>query len=160
MAKKAQAWGFDLIIASIIFTAGIIIFYIYSLNLSDNTEETLNTLIYEGNSVANNLLSEGSPKDWTLDNVQEIGIHSKDKVNETKLYFFYLLSETDYQRTKSLFNTEYNYYIFFPDPININGTLIEGIGRVPPLDSKNLIKITRLTVYKEKPAILSVDIWE
>src|SRR3989338_6629598 len=126
--KRGQAWGLDLIVATIIFTMGIIIFFIYSLNLSDDTEEILNNLNYAGNSIADNLLSEGSPLDWNSTNVKKIGLTSGNKINETKLERFYDLNITDYQKTKSLFNTKYDYYVFFPEPMIINSTSVEGIG--------------------------------
>ena len=40
-SKKAQAWGFDMMIASMIFISGIIIFYVYSLNYPKESQETL-----------------------------------------------------------------------------------------------------------------------
>ena len=69
MEKKAQAWGFDLLIAFMIFIGGIIVFYLYSLNFPNETENTINTLTYEGSVVANAVLSSGFPSDWNENNV-------------------------------------------------------------------------------------------
>lgn len=151
--KKGQAWGFDLIIASIIFTMGIIIFFLYSLNYPVEGQEKVDTLFYEGELISENLLSEGFPKDWNENNVVVIGLLNNGKINDTKLNKFINLSKEDYQKTKNLFNTRYNYYI------NISNAGIDIIG-LQPSDPKNLIKVTRYTIYQDKPAILTVHVWE
>lgn len=157
--KKGQAWGLDLIVASILFLGGIIFFYTYSLNLSNESEDIFSKLAYDGNTMSEALLSEGSPQNWNLTNVEKIGLLSHDKINETKLEMFYQLSVTDYQKTKSFFNIKYNYYLFFQKNMTINSLEIEGIGSFPTAP-KNLIKITRLTIYKNKPDTLNIHIWE
>mgnify|MGYP000014655228 CR=1 FL=1 len=81
--KKGQAWGFDLMMASIIFLGGITVFYLYSLNTPE-AETTLNKLTYEGNIVASTLLSDGFPIDWEEFNVVNPGILSNNKINQTK----------------------------------------------------------------------------
>lgn len=159
MYKGGQGWGFDAMMASIIFIAGIVVFYLYSLNLTDQTDETLNKMLYDGNVIAESFLSEGSPDNWDSTNVQKIGLQTKNKINDTKLERFYQLSMMDYQKTKLLLNTNYNYYVFFQENITISGAQIEGIGSIPT-SPKNLIKIIRVTIYKDKPTTISIDIWE
>ena len=159
MYKGGQAWGFDAMMASIIFIAGIIVFYLYSLNLADQTDETLNKMLYDGNVIAESFLSEGAPDNWDSTNVQKIGLQTNNKINDTKLEIFYQLSIIDYQKTKLLLNTNYNYYVFFQENITIDEAQIEGIGSIPT-NPKNLIKITRVTIYKDKPTTISIDIWE
>ncbi len=44
MHKKAQAWGFDLVVASIIFVVGIVAIYIFTLNFTKETEENFEIL--------------------------------------------------------------------------------------------------------------------
>ena len=98
--KRAQAWGFDLIIATTIFVAGIVVFYLYSLNFADQSEEIINSLNYDGEIIGDMLLSEGFPKNWTESNVVTIGITSKNKLNQTKMENFYNLAANDYSKTK------------------------------------------------------------
>ena len=43
--KKAQVWGIDLVVAVIIFTLGITVFSIYSLNQQGQAEEILEKLL-------------------------------------------------------------------------------------------------------------------
>ncbi|MCH7568382.1 MAG: hypothetical protein IIA87_03090 [Nanoarchaeota archaeon] len=163
-SKKAQAWGFDLIIASTLFLMGIVVFYFYSLNYPTEGGEILDSLFYEGDIIAGTLLSDGYPDNWDQNNVVRVGILTNDKINETKLERFYTLTNETltpggYAKTKSLFNTKYEYYVNFSTQMNISGGEIDGIGK-QPTDTKNLIKITRFVSYQNKPTTLYVYIWE
>ena len=88
-SKRSQGWGMDLIIAVTIFTFGLVAFYIYSLNSPGEAKEKIEILSYEGKILANTILSEGSPTDWDTEHVDKIGILSDNKINETKLKYFY-----------------------------------------------------------------------
>ena len=157
--KRGQAWAFDLVIASVIFVTGIVLFFIYSLNLSDQGEESISKLTYQANSAANNLLSDGTPKDWVGANVEKIGLLSDGKINETKLERFYDLSEINYDKSRILLGVQNNYYIFFQEKMMLEGKDVEGIGLIPT-NPKNLIKISRVTIYKDKPTAINIEVWE
>lgn len=166
ISTKSQAWGLDLIIALCIFVIGIMAFFIYSINFSSEGEEKLDYLLYDGNAIANILLSEGSPSDWNLSSVILPGLVSENKINETKLENFYYLVSSDYQSSKNMLNTKYDFYLFFQDrdSININGTIIDGIGKPEAsrinIVSDNLIKIQRVIVYQNKPVQLNLYVWD
>ena len=98
--KQAQAWGADLMIALVIFSIGIFVFFLYSINAPTEAEESIDNLFYEGKIIASSILSEGHPEDWTFGNVVTIGILSQGKINETKLERFYNLAQADYAKTK------------------------------------------------------------
>ena len=160
-SKKAQAWGTDLVIAFVIFSFAIIFFYFYSFNYSNETEDILQLLTYEGNFIADSILSQGYPNSWNGTNVIEIGITTDGKINQTKIENFYQLTQTNYNRTKQIFGTKYDYYFFMEDPIN---STLEGIGK-PGTNStnivaSNLMKITRLTIYQNKPTTAYVYIFQ
>lgn len=161
--KKAQAWGIDLIVGVIIFSIGVLIFFIYSINHSGEAKESLEGLSYEGNTLFSNILSEGYPKDWNESNVIEIGILDNNKINETKLERFYYLSKDNYKETKSIFNTRYDYYFSFEN-MTINSSVIQGIGNaeinLSSINATNLLKITRFSIYEEKPTTVYLYIWE
>ena len=157
--KKAQAWGIDLMIASIMFISGIVVFYLYTLNTSDQSEEIINLLSYDGKIILDVLLSEGFPINWNEQNVINPGILTENKINQTKLEQFYALSLNEYERTKTIFNTRYEYYVFLSDNITINGEEKAGIGK-PPENPKNLIKISRVTIYNNKPLALNIYVWQ
>ena len=88
--KRAQAWGFDLIIAIIIFSIGIVALYLYAINFSNEVDENLNALLYEGNLVSSNLLSQGSPANWSsydlssLDFMNMPGLLENNKIQQNK----------------------------------------------------------------------------
>lgn len=157
-AKKAQAWGFDLMIAAIIFTFAIVLFYVFSINNSHDTQEIIDSLSYDGSNIADNLVSAGYPSDWNSSNVAKIGLLTDDKIDESKLSQFQILALSDYQRTKSLLDSANDYYITFSENITINGTAIEFIGNKND-NSKNLIRTTRMIVYKEKPVAIYINVW-
>ncbi len=164
ISTKSQAWGLDLVIALCIFVIGIMAFFLYSINFASEGEEKLDYLLYDGNAIANILLSEGSPPDWNSSSVIFPGLVSENKINITKLENFYYLVISDYQFSKKILNTEYDFYLFFPDSMNINGTLIDGIGK-PGLNrtnivSDNLIKIQRVAIYQNKPVQLNLYVWD
>lgn len=161
--KKAQAWGIDLMIAVIIFVFGATIFFLYTLN-SDNSENNLEKLKYDGELIMNNILSSGSPLNWDSGNVIQIGIVDEGKINQTKLEKFYNLTDNDYARTKHLFNTKYDYFFFLSEDMTVNSQQIQGIGK-PGINKDNiqaedLIKVTRFTIYKDRPVQGYLYVWE
>lgn len=158
-SKKAQAWGFDIIIATGIFTVGIIAFFLYTINYPTGEQEKLDDLLYEGNTVANNLLSEGYPVNWTTSTVSKIGLLTENKIDEIKLEYFNELATTDYARTRSILGTKYNYFVNFSSPIQISGIAVSGIGSFPQ-DTINSIKISRVSIYQNKPISIEVQVWE
>jgi|SRR3989338_10543838 len=170
MKNKAQGWGTDLVVAVTIFTLGLVAFYIYSLNSPGEAEEKINTLYYNGKILANTVLSEGYPISWNTDNVIKIGILSDNKINETKLKYFYELAKTElgYNKTKSKFDLSYDYYFYLNQDMEIDGVAepVKGIGKPDfdkeniPNNIKNLIKITRYTIYQNKPMTAYFYIWE
>ncbi len=156
--KKAQAWGVDLIVASIIFLIGILSFYLYAINTPKESETIIEKLSYQGDTIANSLLSEGYPRNWDEENVLILGILTENKINKTKLERFYNISINNYEKTKFLFNTNYNYYVLFQENITINGNSINGLGKSPE-NATNIIKLSRIIVYNDKPSTLEIEIW-
>lgn len=150
--KKAQAWGFDLVIGLFIFTFVIVVFYLYALNYTSDSEEAFQVLNQEGELIADSLLSEGSPVDWNSGNAIRIGILSDDKINETKLERFIGL---DYEMTKILFNVRYDYYVNFSKSLDVNGAMIGGIGQVN-LNADNVALVRRISSYEGEPITLSI----
>ena len=161
---KAQSWGIDLSIAIIIFTAGIIAFFLYVLNNPNQDIEILEELSNDGNIIMESLLSEGYPLEWNSENVIKIGLFQDNKIQDSKVQEFYDLCNLDYQKTKEILNTRFDYYFFLNTPLTIDAGNIEGIGKPgitsTTITSENLIKITRITNYQNKPVIAYLYIWE
>jgi hypothetical protein len=166
--KKAQAWGMDLMIAIFIFTIAITIFFIFTVNQPGEGRENLENLYYDGKIIANDIFSEGYPRNWNYSDVVTLGVLTGNKINKTKLGQFYNLTLTtaNYTRTKYLFNTKYDYYFFLDKNMTIGGIEVDGFGK--PGETKttiksaaeNLVKITRFTVYEDEPITGYIYIWE
>lgn len=110
--KGGQIWGFDILTGIVLFLVGIIVFFVYSLNQPSEAQDNFEFLFYDGKIIADNLMSSGYPLDWNSSNVITLGISSEDKINETKLERLYemIYTENNYTLTKTLFNTQYDYY--------------------------------------------------
>lgn len=165
MNNKAQGWGIDIIAAVTIFFFGFVIFYMTNLNNSSEAEINFEDLKYEGKIILNSILSEGYPVDWNSANVQKIGILSDSKINTTKLEAFYNLTLSDYERTRSLLNTKYHYFIFTNENMTFhNGAVnIKGFGKpgfnMNAISARNLVKLNRLAILNDKPSNLNLYIW-
>ena len=166
--KRGQAWGFDVMIAAMLFLTGIITFYLYTLNSQTEGQNTLDGLIYDGNFLADSLMSEGFPQDWNETNVITLGITNQNKINETKLERFYTMSHpvnnpAGYEKARKIIGTQYNYFVNLSQSITFSGVPIpeEGIGfSFTGQQYDNLIKINRVTIYNNKPTTLHVYIWK
>lgn len=147
--KRAQAWGFDLIAGTMIFLAGMMLFYFYTINYSGGEGEILNVLHQEGELISDTLLSEGSPFNWDSSNVAKIGLLSGNKINETKWNYFKSLN---YNSTRVLFRIRNEYYVYFDEDES------NGIGLLP-INPKNLVKTTRVVVYQNNITTMKVYSW-
>jgi len=161
---KGQGWGLDLMLASTIFLMGLIVFYFYSINNPAEDQETFQSLSHSGDIIAESLFSEGYPKHWNTTTVVNIGVLSDNKVNATKLESFYNLTYMDYNRTKNIFKTKYDFYFFFTKNMTVNGTEVVGIGKEGTdkdnITSENLIKVTRFTIYENEPITAYIYVWD
>jgi|WetSurMetagenome_2_1015567.scaffolds.fasta_scaffold249067_1 hypothetical protein len=142
--KKAQGWSLDLVVGITIFLAGIIILYVYVVNYSSQSQKTLDELNYEGNLAAQLILS---PDDF--------GILTNDRVNQTKLDQYYF----NYSMKKSSLGIDHDFY-FVMNNLEANGTVVNYIGKTNTTTTiSNLIKVTRITIYKQKPTKFELYVW-
>lgn len=154
LTHKSQVFGFDLMMATILFLVGITAIYVYAINFPE-AGETLDSLFYEGNLISSLILSEGLPSNWSLADVEIPGILSNKKINQTKLDAFY---NTSYADLKKLLGTKNEFYFNFTG-MEITGLgLIAGIGNYNG-NPENLIRIERFTIYKNKPVKFTLLIW-
>jgi hypothetical protein len=164
MKKRAQGWGLDVAIALVIFFTGIVAFLYYSFNYNSGSEEKFNDMKYEGEAITDSLLSQGFPAEWYKDisKAISIGLTTDNKINETKLSkLFEQINLGNYSKTKSLLNTKYDYYFNFSEPMMIGpgNSYVAGIGK-NITNYSDLVKITRFTVYKNKPVSLKLYVWK
>lgn len=163
--KKSQAWGIDLMVGAGIFLVALFIFFIYSVNQSGEARDIIDDLNYNGRTISDDILSEGFPKNWweleNIDGIKKIGILENNKISEDKLNRFCELSRENYQDTRGIFNTKYNYWFFWKGMDITDFDCQYGIGKNPEgEDVKNLIKISRYSVYDNKPVAVYVYIWD
>lgn len=143
--KRAQVWSLDLIVACVIFMVGIVILYIYSINYTNQGASNLNNMLYDGNIASNFILSEDFP-----------GILTNNKINQTKLDDF---ANSDYATKKRQLNSRYDFY-FKIDSLEAGGNPVDYLGKMPQSATTDNIKITRFTIYKNKPAKFELFIWK
>lgn len=166
MKTEAQMWSLDIMSGLALFLVAIMVFLIYSINQPSQARDSFELLRYDGKIIADNLLSEGYPKNWNSSKAITIGLTTNNKVNQTKLEALYqmIYVENNYEKTKNLFNTQYDYYFFFNQNMTVSAGQIEGIGKPGTdknnINAKDLIKITRYTIYQNKTTPLYLYIWQ
>ncbi len=141
--RKAQAFALDFGIAIIIFIAAIITYFHFITNMETSTDQSMEASIMDAKILTNSLLGSGVPVNWTPADVDRIGVcDSTNFLNLTKLQYFYNLTSTDYDHTRNLFETNYEYLIFFTDKndniLNLSGHQYWGM---PGINSTNVFDI-------------------
>jgi hypothetical protein len=147
--KSGQVWSLDIVIAGVIITIGIVVLYLYAINYTNQSQEKLEYLFYEGNLAAELILSE-----------EDFGIlNSEGKVNQTKLDGYYF----DYNLKRAQLGISRNFYFNISGltKVNVSGSLVD----VPYIGNQSAnpessIKITRITIYENKPTRLDLYVWE
>ncbi len=134
--KLGQAWSFDLVMAGFIFLVGIIVLYIYALNYSSSSQKKLDQLLYEGRIASEFILSE-----------ENFGILSDGRVNQTKLDQF----NSSYTSRKDTFGIIHDFYF------NLEGSTY---GKINATQTKDLIQVTRITIYNNNPSKFEIFIYD
>jgi hypothetical protein len=142
--KRAQTWSFDLVIASVIFISGIVILYVYAVNYSSQSKNKLDELFYEGNLAADLILSEG-----------EFGILNENQVNQSKLDEVYL----NYSGLKNFVGSR-NHFYFTIQNLTIQGNPESHVGLAGPGEVENLVQVTRIVLYKNKPSKFNLYLYD
>lgn len=158
IGKKAQGWGLDLFLAITVFIAGLLFFYIYTINNPFESESMLSDMKLDADIASEILLSKGYPEGWIEGNVLTPGLLDDGKINNTKLEILYNLSNSDYQRFKTLFSTTNELYINSTDKFSFPGGDVQGIGNIP-VDPENLVVLDRIAPYEGKISRIEVIIW-
>lgn len=167
-STKCQAVVTDLILGIVIFVAVLIVFLNAEKNIQQVDERELDDLVLEASLIADSLLSEGQPRDWTNVTVTEIGIAENNRINETKLS---RLQTIPYNQTRNLFRTKYDYYFYFEDksgPHWILPGVREGIGKggvnstslLAVEAPEKLVSVTRFVIYQGIVNRMIVDVWK
>ena len=143
--NRGQIWSLDLLIAMVIFLIGITTLFYYAFNYSSQSKNQLNEFFYEGELASNLILSE-----------ENFGILSNGIVNQTKLNNF---DGLDNKTKKNLLGVQNNFY-FVMEGLEINDVEKSYVGIINTTQIDNIIKITRIAVYKNKPVKFELFVWK
>ena len=125
---KAQAWYLDVVMAVFIFTAGVIAYQYYSLNIGNDDKERMKEMSFQADALSTELLKEGFPKGWNASNVVKIGIAGNN--HHLDAWQWVEFSKLNYNLSKELLGMTYDFLVFLEDGQGnvtpINGTC--GIG--------------------------------
>lgn len=154
--KKGQFWYSDFLIGLFIL---IIISAIFVITIVDinSREDTLQSLIDDGVTISNSLMSEGYLKDEWVNNKGRIGFVKNGKVDNNNLASFdtissYSISPDNYKISKYLLGTINDYAVYFEDK---DGDVVKDkvYGKVntkealDDLGVENLVRFTRFVYY-------------
>lgn len=163
--KLSQIWYADLIIALAIFSMVLVLFFTANPEMGSKEKKILQEMKMESKVVTGSLLTTGVPVNWNKSNVERIGISDGSRISNSKLTEF---AAMNYTQTRSLLRTHYDYYLFFESSGNImqiNGS--NGIGK-PGINQANIeisddpdqiVKHSRIVIYKDTPAKMSLLLW-
>ena len=126
-SRSGQAWYADFAVALLLFTFTLIVYFSYTTNIQKEEKGSLDDMLTDAKSISSSLILSGYPTDWNNETVLRIGIAGEQEVNATKIKNF---RGIDYNRSKKIFATVYDYFVFFTNSkgevLNINGVC--GIG--------------------------------
>ncbi|MCK5612408.1 hypothetical protein KAR91_61620 [Candidatus Pacearchaeota archaeon] len=142
--KKAQVWSLDLLVAFMIFTAGIIIVYFFAINYIQGSPVILRELFFEGELASSTLMSD-----------EATGILSSGKINQTKLDEFDALTD---QQKKIRLGVSNSFYFTIPD-LEIAGVSKSAVGILNTTSTNNQVQTSRIVIYQNKPVKLSLISW-
>jgi hypothetical protein len=166
--RTAQMFFIEMALAILLFSVSVGLYFRYVSTTHDDSEVNVETLMKTAKDISSSLVSQGYPEDWSTGNVQRIGLTNDDnRINETKLGNFRNL---DYDETKSLLATQFDYYVFFRyrngSSMIINGSA-EGIGKqdvistnVTTLQSmRSMVKVERILIFRSDIVRMIVYAW-
>lgn len=155
--KRGQFFAYDAIVAGVLFAILLAVLFIYWDAIRSFVFVQIDDLFRVALRVSDTLMTPGSPQDWSVVDVQQIGVaerYGSAKVSESKLANLRTLAATDYDRLKSMLALGvYDIYI----AVNSSDENI-GIG-IPPAGARGKVEIAKPVVYKNGPANLTVTIW-
>ncbi len=113
---KAQIWFTDFVIAILIFSFILIAYYTYTTNISKEDFSSMDNLVADAKTISSSLTTGGSPENWNSDNVEIVGFTDEyNRIDNTKFVEF---TKINYNKTKKLLGTPYDYSLFFVNESN------------------------------------------
>ena len=142
-----------------IFFIVVFIYYGYAYSFNQDPNEIISELVMDAKAISASLITQGSPNDWNLTNVQIIGLtDGNQRIMQNKID---MIGNFSYNNLSSILRTRYDYFIQL---IELNGSIInisgkEGVG-LAPYNEDNVIAITRIVVYDSRLISMVVKVWQ
>jgi len=168
MGKKSQVWTVDLAAGITIFSIIIIIYFVFTSNISEQPTTGLNDIYKDTSVVSSTLLSAGYPLNWNITNIEKAGLTNGNyRLNQSKLTN---MSSISYSKLKLLLKTKYDYLIFFESRngnlLSFNG--IEYIGKTGTTKinikekekPKSITALKRFLIYNDNIITMVIYLWE
>lgn len=147
------------------FFIALFVFYQYYSNTVSMDVGEIQNIRRDAQSISNFIMSGGYPEEWNSTNVDEIGIAEDNfRLNDAKLAN---LTEMDYDKTRGLLNTQYDYYLYFMDKnkqeANISaygkpGINITNIEEIE--DPKKIVTLSRFVFYNRNIYRMVLYVWD
>jgi len=173
ISTKSQVWYLDYIIGIFIFTICILLFFKFIPNIDHQELDSINEVYLDARTVSNSLATAGYPNNWTNETVERIGItNGNNVISSEKLKEFKKMVDTDYKKTRTLFNLRSDYVVYFTDkndkPTNLSGihylghsdvTFTNNKIDISGIDHSDLVALTRVLIYNGTAAKMVIYTW-
>jgi len=142
---KAQVFYSDFVVGTLIVVTAILIYYNYIGYITAQNSGSLNDLITDINTISSNMITAGSPENWTSSNVQRVGLtNNKQRLSYNNIAEFENIA---YNESRKILSTRFDYVLYFE---RWDGTII-------PIENKcaigNPIVVTDNTTTCQRPNI-------
>ncbi|MBU0757652.1 MAG: hypothetical protein KKF44_06285 [Nanoarchaeota archaeon] len=157
-SNKAQVWYSDFILGLAIF----LLIFLLALKLTTENfilaRSDIDEMAFVSKYISDSLMTEGIPVYWDADDVVKIGLtNGNNELNITKLDHFSNMTDTNFEATKSLLGTKYDFIIFFKDISNNTLDLASSYIGKPGVDEESvylqnpdeLLTVSRYLVLKK-----------
>jgi len=146
----------------------LVLYYNFVPNLDKQELESLKEASYDAKILADALVTQGYPSNWTETNVQRIGLMGKNGINDSKVLRYKNIS---YEDTKELLNLRSEYAVIFSrlddGTYNISGVSIIGHPSATVSNSRlipneeyfDMVALTRLVVHNKTAIKMVVYAW-
>lgn len=120
---KSQVSFTDFIISVLVLGVVITLYFHYTIDFLGEKAVKIDDLLIDTKTISSSLSSPGNPKNWDIASVENIGFtEGGSRLNGGKVKKF---GNMDYEKSKKLLGTKYEYFLFFEDSngnlINLNG---------------------------------------
>lgn len=172
LSNKAQTWKMEFIFAAFVFVIVIAIFFT-TINDFSRDNKTLEYIYFEGQSISEVLISEGSPADWDENNVIRPGILREGRhIDNKKMELLYSLSENNHSFLRGAFGVNSYFAVYIKDSDDEIIKFGNNKGVVPPaiaelneegidfnMETQHMAKVKRIVLYEGNPAQMVILTW-